>query len=116
MRLAFFKWRTTCFILNQFPFATCAYLQSEFAKFHVWRASRKSGGLIGPWFFPLTKRTKKLTIGKALLFSRRASITPSGGKGRRKLRPFAGPATFALLPTWTYSCVSAVLSLEGSIL
>jgi hypothetical protein len=58
------KWRTTSFILNRFFFMTSAYPQTDFARFRVWRASKKKWRNRPPHcFFPLTKRTKKLTIG-----------------------------------------------------
>jgi hypothetical protein len=45
------KWRTTSFILNRFFFMTSAYPQTDFARFRVWRASKKNGGIVRPIAF-----------------------------------------------------------------
>jgi hypothetical protein len=55
-----FKWRTTSLILNPSFFMTSAYPQTDFAKFHFWRTSKKSGGLIRPWLLPLDQTHKNI--------------------------------------------------------
>jgi hypothetical protein len=68
------------FILNPFFFITSAYPQGYPANFTDGGPPKKMSESFAPWFFPFTKRTKKLTIPFCLL-----------------------PSAFCLLPSALYS-------------